>query len=62
MREEEQNEKPSTPLTIVHASVERSVFCFAVGQISLNLTLTINTRRRPVPKFARVFLSALGAK
>jgi hypothetical protein len=62
MREEEQNEKPSTPLTIVHASVERSVFCFAVGQISLNLTLTINTSQRPARRWASFFYSTTGVK
>lgn len=60
MREEKQNGKTSIPLTIVHASVERSLFCFAVGQITLNLTLTINASHRSAPRWARSpFLSSV---
>lgn len=41
-------EKPTSPINIVQARVERSVFCVAIGQVTLNLTVTINRNAAPI--------------
>lgn len=34
--------KTTAPINIVQAKVERSLLCVAIGQVTLNLTVTIN--------------------
>lgn len=36
--------KTTNPINIVQAKVERSLLCVAIGQVTLNLTVTINRR------------------
>lgn len=40
MRTEEQQD--ALPINIIQARVERSLLCVAIGQVTLNLTVTIN--------------------
>lgn len=38
--------RTTSPIKIVHAKVERSLLCLAVGQVTLNVSLTIHRGRR----------------
>jgi hypothetical protein len=48
----------TSPINIIQAKVERSVLCVAIGQVTFNLTVTIN-RRTPRNHFLPLKLWAL---